>query len=92
MPQAVAAGRSDPSKAVRRAAGAALGRIRQSPSPRDRSSNAGRRDVSMGFDAESLGLSDSALGLLRDLVHERTGVVLRRQTARTSGGFGWRVW
>ena len=28
----------------------------------------------MGFDAESLGLSDSALGLLRDLVHERTGV------------------
>ena len=28
----------------------------------------------MGFDAGSLGLSDSALGLLRDLVHERTGV------------------
>ena len=28
----------------------------------------------MGFDAESLGLSDSAVGLLRDLVHERTGV------------------
>ena len=28
----------------------------------------------MGFDAESLGLSDSAVGLLRDLVQERTGV------------------
>jgi len=28
----------------------------------------------MGFDSESLGLSDSALGLLRDLVHERTGL------------------
>ena len=28
----------------------------------------------MGFDAESLGLSDSAVGLLRDLVHERTGL------------------
>jgi len=28
----------------------------------------------MGFDAGSLGLSDSAVGLLRDLVHERTGL------------------
>ena len=28
----------------------------------------------MGFDAESLGLSGSAVGLLRDLVHERTGL------------------
>ena len=99
--QAVAAGRQRSvqggSAGCRRGAWPDPSSVRQPAT--DRSSNAGRRDDPMGFDAESLGLSDSALGLLRDLVHERTGVfyddnrrdMLRRSTGAAGDGARLRV-
>ena len=72
-------GRRDPSRAVRRAAAAALGRVTDAPA------KGGLREerYARWRPTDSLGLSSSALPLLRDLIHERMGVFYDDTAAST---------